>query len=169
MDPLSIAASVAGLLSLAGAVVSKGYACVNKAKKNGAEISGVLDEVAGFSGILVALKAQVTDADESSDPLQWFAEDHALLWQNNVKDCEKTLKELSEIILSLTTAKVIKLMIKGDTINANLDKLVGKMERYKSFFILCLQLQAKFASTISNFNILANQMVTVLIFERQAG
>jgi hypothetical protein len=143
MDPLSIAASIAGLLSLTGAIISKGYACINRAKKNGSDIEALLSEVAAFSGILVGMKAQFADSAHSVSPLQWLAEDHVTMWQENMKDCENTLKELVEVVGSLATANVLRLVVKGESLNANLDKLMLKIERFKSFFILCLQLQAK--------------------------
>jgi hypothetical protein len=144
MDPLSIAASIAGLLSLTGAILSKGYAALNRAKKNGSDIEAMLSELASFSGVLFSLKAQFDETEQTSNPLQWLAEDHTKMWQEKLEDCDKTLKELVAVVTSLATTNVVKLMVKGDTLNSNIDKLVLKIERFKSFFILCLQLQAKY-------------------------
>jgi hypothetical protein len=143
MDPLSIAASIAGLLALTGAIISKGYACISRVRKNGGDIEVMLNQVAGFSGILVGLKAQYSATDESSTPLHWLAKDHETTWQDSMKDCEKTLKELNGIVGSLASANVINLMVKGDSMALRVEKLASKIERFKSFFVLCLQLQSK--------------------------
>jgi hypothetical protein len=143
MDPLSIAASVAGLLALTGTIISKGYACVSRVKKNGGDIEVMLNEVVGFSGILVGLKDLYSAMDESRMPLHWLVEDHETIWQDSMKDCEKTLKELNDVIGSLASANVIHLVVKGGSMAVRVEKLVSKIERFKSFFVLCLQLQSK--------------------------
>lgn len=143
MDPLSISASIAGLLALAGTIISQGYACVSRVKKNGGDMEVMLNEVAGFSGILVGLKDLYSAMDESPMPLHWFAKDHETIWQDSMKDCEKTLKELKDIVGSLASANVINLMVKGGSMTDRIEKLASKIERFKSFFALCLQLQSK--------------------------
>lgn len=143
MDPLSIAASIAGLLALTGTILSKGYACISRVKKNGGDIADMLNEVAAFSGILVGLKAQYSAADVASTPLHWLAKDHETIWQDSIKDCEKTLQELSGIVGSLVSANTINLIVKGGSMAARLEKLMTKIERFKSFFVLCLQFSSK--------------------------
>ncbi|RKK66765.1 hypothetical protein BFJ69_g15112 [Fusarium oxysporum] len=56
-DPLSIAASIAGILALAGTVIHKTY-------QYGSDVKGALDDIANFlrqltitTGLLTALKA----------------------------------------------------------------------------------------------------------------
>jgi hypothetical protein len=60
-----------------------------------------------------------------------------------MKDCEKTLKELNDVIGSLASANVIHLVVKGGSMAVRVEKLMSKIERFKSFFVLCLQLQSK--------------------------
>ncbi|KAN0094142.1 ankyrin [Hyaloscypha variabilis] len=142
MDPLSITASIAGLLAIAGTITSKGYACVSRVKNNGGDIEVMLNEVAGFSGILVGLKELYSAIDESPMPLHLLANGHDAIWQDSMKDCEKTLKELNDIVGSLASANVIHLMVKGGSMAVKVEKLVSKIERFKSFFVLCLQMQS---------------------------
>jgi hypothetical protein len=150
MDPLSIAASIAGLLALTGQIISTGYACISRVKKNRSDIEAMLNEVAGFSGILVGLKAQYSATDESeSTPLHWLAKNHETTWQDSMKGCEKTLKEINGIVDSLTSANVIHLMVKGGSMIVRVEKLVAKIERFKSFFVLCLQLQKKLVTSLA--------------------
>ena len=144
MDPLSITASVAGILALSGTIISKGYACISRIKKNESEVQAVLNEVAGFSGILIGLNACYSSTVESdSTTLEWLAQCPENMWQDSIKDCEKTLKEIEDILHSLSTATVIQLMVKGESKANKLEKLLSKLERFKGFFVLCLQLQNK--------------------------
>ena len=53
MDLFSISAGIAGLLTLTGAIMSKRYAYVSRAKKKGRVIEAMLNQVAALSGILV--------------------------------------------------------------------------------------------------------------------
>jgi hypothetical protein len=119
-------------------------------KKNRGDIEVMLNEVAGFSGILVGLKAQYSVTDESElTPLHWLAKNHEATWQDSMKGCEKTLKEINGIVDSLASANVIHLMAKGSSIAVRVEKLVAKIERFKSFFVLCLQLQNKLVTSLA--------------------
>ncbi len=103
----------------------------------------MLNELAGFSGILVGLKDLYSATDESRMPLHWLAKDHETIWQDSMKDCEKVLNELNDIVGSIASANVIKLMVKGGSMAERVEKLVSKIERFKSFFVLCIQMQNK--------------------------
>ncbi|KAK7431918.1 hypothetical protein QQZ08_001537 [Neonectria magnoliae] len=59
MDPLSRAASIAGLLSLAGQVISTGYKLCSKMSKNANDLKALINETAGFSGILLGVKSHL--------------------------------------------------------------------------------------------------------------
>jgi hypothetical protein len=156
MDPLSIAASTTGLLTITGAIVSKGYAHISQAKKNEGDIAHLLNEVASFAGILFGLKSQYITGDGSdTSPLQWFGQESADTWQDTLQACEKTLTEIKDLVESLTSSNSVRLMIKGVSMTSRIERLFGQIERYKSLFILCLQLQNKFVPfslDISSFN-----------------
>ena len=136
MDPLSIAASIAGLLTLTGTIISKGYALSSRVKKNGGDIEALLNEIAIFSGILSGLKA-------CSLVMDWLPTDHEKIWQDSITECTRTLEELDGILSSLSSANALRLMVKGESMATRFEKLVSKIERFKSFFVLCLQLQSK--------------------------
>lgn len=150
MDPLSIAASIAGLLTITGAIVSKGYAHLSQAKKDKDDIALLLNEVASFAGILFGLKTQYSTSDESEvSPLQWFAPDSAETWQSTMEACERTLSEVKDLIESLVSSNPVRLIIKGVSITSRVEKLLSQIERFKGLFILCLQLQNKSVSILS--------------------
>jgi len=145
MDPLSIAASIAGLLTITSAIISKGYAHISQAKKNEGDIAHLLNEVASFAGILFGLKSLFFTADDSDiSPLQWFGKDSADTWQDTLQTCEKTLTEIKDLMESLASSNSVRLMIKGASMASRIEKLFAQVERYKSLFILCLQIQNKF-------------------------
>lgn len=55
-DPLSIAASIAGLISLADLVVTKGGAYVKQVREREETVARLLGEVACLSGVLNGVK-----------------------------------------------------------------------------------------------------------------
>jgi hypothetical protein len=59
MDPLSLAASIAGLVSLAGAAISAGYKLNSKLNEDTSDTKTLVNETANFSGILLGLKAHL--------------------------------------------------------------------------------------------------------------
>jgi hypothetical protein len=143
MDPLSIAASIARLLTLTGTIISKGHACLYRVEKNRGDIGAMLNEVAGFSGIHVGLNDLYSATDELLTSLHWLLKYHEIIWQDSMKDYEKTMKELNDIFNSLASTNVIPLMVRGGSMAVRVEKLLSKIERFKSFFGLCLQLQRK--------------------------
>jgi hypothetical protein len=143
MDPLSIAASIARLLALTGTIISKGHACLYRVEKNRGDIGAMLNEVAGFSGNLVGLNDLYSATDELLTSLHWLLKYHEIIWQDSMKDYEKTMEELNDIFNSLASTNVIPLMVRGGSMAVRVEKLLSKIERFKSFFGLCLQLQRK--------------------------
>ncbi|KAF2728334.1 hypothetical protein EJ04DRAFT_569592 [Polyplosphaeria fusca] len=138
MDPLSIAASIAGLLTITGAIISKGYAHISQAKKNESDLARLLNEIASFGGILFGLKSQLTVSGESEgSPLPWLAG----TWENTLQTCEKILTETKDLVESLVSSNSVRLIIKGVSMTSRIERLLPQVERFKSLFILCLQLQ----------------------------
>ena len=58
-DPLSIAASIAGLSSLAGAIIPQGYALCSKLKKHLEDVRLLFNETTSFSGLLHGVRAHL--------------------------------------------------------------------------------------------------------------
>lgn len=140
MDPLSIAASVAGLLTLAGSVVSNGYALLSKLEKRAEAIHSLVSEVATFSGVLVGVQSLFagTNADASSFEQACGG---GISLQDNIQKCKKTLEEARELFNSALKKGKLLAFVQGDAMRNQGEKLVAEMERYKAFFIICLQLQ----------------------------
>jgi len=140
MDPLSIAASIAGLLSLTGAIITKGYTCISRVKNIEREVRGILDEVARFGGFLACLNARFSTTDGlESTPFHRLPESRRSMWLDSVKDCEKTLNELRKTIDSLLSANGVRLVLKGGSMVLDLENLVAKVERFKTLFVMYLQ------------------------------
>ena len=66
VDPLSIAASVAGLISLAASVIQNGYKLFNTVRDCPKELLTILSEVSGLNGVLIALKPVVEELEDKS-------------------------------------------------------------------------------------------------------
>jgi hypothetical protein len=65
-DPLSIAASVAGLVSLSETVIKLGYSVYSDVKGFPAEYQSLLAEISGLHGILCTLKVVLSCPDRTS-------------------------------------------------------------------------------------------------------
>lgn len=144
MDPLSIAASVAGLLSLAGSVISTGYELVSKLKTRGDNITALVNEIAAFSGVLVGVNSRVAAAGSNLVPL---AQPTGHTIDQAIKACKKSLQDADELFRSLESTNSFKLLLKGDATKYQTDELMARIEHYKSLFILYLQLESGWVSS----------------------
>jgi hypothetical protein len=144
-DPLSIAASVAGLLSLAGVVIPKGYALCNKFRARGKVLKSLMDEVSSFSGLLFGLQehlqADRNDFDqEQNDALM---KNLGSRWKDSIDECRELLEEIIQLIDRMSKEGVLRAIIKG-SYDDQIGEHVSKLERYKTFFILCFDLDARY-------------------------
>lgn len=139
MDPLSIAASVAGLLAIVGPIISKGYSIISGIQK-GSNIKALVNEISGFSGVLVGVKSYFSTLDGKAPLIPSL---DASTLDATVQSCEQTLREVNELLNEVADAGALSLAIKSGGLNNRVAKLVSRLEGYKSFFTLCLQLQSK--------------------------
>lgn len=163
MDPLSIAASVAGLLSLAGAIISKGFNLYSKCK-NRDDINLLLTEVSTFSGLLVGIKSFHEDSAQQNNiqgpsqhglsglhPAQPGYPPRLLVRQPHrksiepflrdaIKECSDVLQQIVDLLEELSKKNTLLLAINKDFLTDEATKLTSKLERYKTFFVLSLQL-----------------------------
>jgi hypothetical protein len=135
MDPLSIAASIAGLLTLGASIVSTGYALCSKAKYSRHDLRLLTNEVAGLAGILLGVRAH-TD----SKPLAHSVD---AVMKEMLKDCKDCLVQTSALLDEISQANRLSTVIKGDGRDEQMQKLLRRIEHYKSFFILCFQLRQR--------------------------
>ncbi|CRK18175.1 hypothetical protein HYQ45_002807 [Verticillium longisporum] len=142
MDPLSIAASTAGLLTLTAQIITRGYACMMRLKSNDDDVRAAVNDVSSFSGILMAIESQSKErGDDIASPMSHLIIKNQPLWRKKVDECEAVLVEMLEILDTLTKANKAQLLIKGNSLWEKLEKSTAQIETSKSFFILCLQLQ----------------------------
>ncbi|EGY20174.1 uncharacterized protein VDAG_02190 [Verticillium dahliae VdLs.17] len=142
MDPLSIAGTTAGLLTLTAQIITRGYACMMRLKSNDDDVRTAVNDVSSFSGILMAIESQCKErGDDIASPMSHLIIKNQPLWRKKVDECEAVLVEMLEILDSLTKANKAQLLIKGNSLWEKLQKSTTQTETSKSFFILCLQLQ----------------------------
>lgn len=90
-DPLSVAASVAGLISLAGAVLGKCYAYTSGVVNAPNEAKRLTDEVTNLAGVLATVQDITSHSEHDAD-----AKDIT----NALQSCETTLLELESLLNS---------------------------------------------------------------------
>ncbi|KAH7148231.1 ankyrin repeat-containing domain protein [Dactylonectria macrodidyma] len=133
MDPLSLAASVAGLLSLAAQVISAGYKLCSKMSTNAGDLEMLVNETAAFSGILLGVKSHL----ESRPPVLADLD----LMDKMTQDSKTTLKEIDHLLDKMASASRLMVVVKGEGREERLEKLVRRIGQHKLFFILCFQLE----------------------------
>ncbi|KAF8246554.1 hypothetical protein K440DRAFT_602223, partial [Wilcoxina mikolae CBS 423.85] len=131
-DPLSIAASVAGLISLAETVIGLGYQYHNDAKGFPADFERLLSEISSLYGVLCQIKLIVSRPGRTSN-----------ISFHSINDCDSTLREIVGILESTTpragktiqnaAKKLLWPLKKGDT-----EALLIRLEHNKSTFSLAL-------------------------------
>ncbi|KAI9155641.1 Ankyrin-1 [Paramyrothecium foliicola] len=138
MDPLSVAASVAGLLTLAGSLISKGYTIISRLNDH-KDISTLLNEITRFSGVLIGLRSHFSSLGENAPTIPSLDKDTLDV---TVGGCEQILSEMSRLLEKVAKTNTVGLLLKSTSIDEQVGKLVSRLEGYKSFFVLCLQLQS---------------------------
>ncbi len=138
MDPLSIAASVAGLVSFTGAIIAKGYSTLSSVSEM-KHLVPLLQETSKLSGVLAGVNARFSSLPPSSteawsDPATMTAE---------LSGCNQTLDKINALITKIDEATTISLLIKRAAFDEEAKRLLSTLERHKSFFVLCLQLQSR--------------------------
>lgn len=154
-DPLSIAASVGGLITLAQVIIGKGYSYCNTVKDCPKEINDLLNEVTPLSGVLLALKpvvhrlASTEDANRSTNPIPFLVcaqltpcvEDVTQLQQ--ITSCTNTLEEIKKILDTFSGGKngsgpSILTRMKWPLKKAGTQDLMDRLASYKRTFQLAL-------------------------------
>lgn len=135
MDPLSLTASIAGLIGLAAQIVSVGYALTTKMSRNADDLRALVNETAGFSGILLGVEEHLKTRPE-------FLADPAIM-EKMLEDSTNTLKEISGVLNKIATANRVMMVVAGDAREERVEKLSRRIEHYKSFFILCFQFERR--------------------------
>ncbi|KAG4257890.1 hypothetical protein FPRO03_02845 [Fusarium proliferatum] len=133
MDPLSLAASIAGLVSLAGAVISAGYKLNSKLNEDTSDTKTLVTETANFSGILLGVKAHL-------ESFQCLDVDLKAV-HNTIEDSKITIKLIDELLAKLSKSNRIEMLIKAGGREEQAVKLLRRIEQYKMFFVLCFQLE----------------------------
>ncbi|CVK92123.1 related to ankyrin [Fusarium proliferatum] len=133
MDPLSLAASIAGLVSLAGAVISAGYKLNSKLNEDTSDTKTLVTETANFSGILLGVKVHL-------ESFQCLDVDLKAV-HNTIEDSKLTIKLIDELLAKLSKSNRIEMLIKAGGREEQAVKLLRRIEQYKMFFVLCFQLE----------------------------
>ena len=155
MDPLSISASVAGLVGLISAIISQGYSLVYASKGQSKEIEALLREVSGFGGVLLGLQAHIEESIGSPalilllssllrDEEPRGSETPARHRKSPLSECKSLLTQVEELLTKLKKTNPISRALKWEALSRDLAGLSSKIEHYKATFILCFSLENRF-------------------------
>jgi hypothetical protein len=112
MDPLSISASIAGLISLGAAIVSKGYVLLSKIKRRSEDIQTLMNEVASFSGLLVGLQAHLnSEINTRESPGLHGIRGFGKTWDDAINECRNILQKVMSLLEKLQIEKPLRLAL----------------------------------------------------------
>ena len=140
-DPLSIAASIAGLLSLVGTVVPQGYALCKKLKGRSENVRLLMNETTSFSGLLYSVRAHILS--EANSWPNFLPDDSGASLEEAVKDCENLLLDIKLFLAKIGDRSTVRLLVSIEFLTDGVNQLVARMERYKALFILTFELNSK--------------------------
>lgn len=146
MDPLSISASVAGLITLADVVIDRTYKTIITCKNAGPDAQRLLEETTALIGTLKALDNL---GQNDSHHLE------SQLPSAQVTGCRDILLKVREKLDKTNpngqnTLVKIKRTLLWPITKAETDKILESMERYKATFSLCLSVDLLISSIKSS-------------------
>lgn len=162
MDPLSFAASLSGLVTIANQLLRYCYTYASTAVKYQREVQGITTEITQISGILHAIQSIIVDIPEVPNPdsvgvriegthlrstLQIFR-------MEEIVSCEQTLLEITSQLGKLsprspTFWKITKKKILWPLKRPSLAMLLDRLERHKTTFILVLSAYGTYAVVLA--------------------
>ncbi|EZG04216.1 hypothetical protein H106_05885 [Trichophyton rubrum CBS 735.88] len=181
MDPLSITASVAGLITLAGVIISKGFQISDRFINTDKELKSLLNEVSSFSGLLVGVQAHF-EQPQASAPFSIYSlnlprpsgrgqspttpTEHLYTALN---DCKSILEDVKKLVEKISITPSFQLVLRREVFLKEAVKHAAKLERYKSFFILAFQINscAREEESRSITSLMKNQLETIGAAQRR--
>lgn len=142
-DPLSITAGIVGLLAFAGSTLTKGYRILRSLQDSSKDVKLLLAELSQLTGILVAIEAQEKDLSQRAHVEDEEASPNSRMLEPSVSSCRKVVEEVWDILHKLETSRRAVLAIKWQFLGPEVKKLIQEIEHFKSFFILCLGVDAR--------------------------
>ncbi|MCJ1245363.1 hypothetical protein MMC30_002567 [Trapelia coarctata] len=138
MDPLSLSASIAGLITLADVVVDRVYTYIKGVKNARKEIAALLAEVTGLFGILNSLRLVVARYEEPGVQFQ------STMQINHVYACDNTLVKIKALIdkddpsQAGSSFERMKRQLHWPLTGSETKELTAEVERHKSTLSLAL-------------------------------
>lgn len=150
-DPLSVAASIASLLAIAGKIIHKTYKYGADAKGAPREMSDFLKELTIMTSLLTALKSLVDSLPDSSSIMsaEFITVSTVCVKHGALDFCKEILRDISNVMEShestLPATKRQKIhsltgRMKWPFKKEDTEALVRRLERVKSAFTLALSI-----------------------------
>lgn len=114
-------------------------------------MKALVQEIAIFSGILVGVQGRVKA--NGSEPYAHLDLGDGPSLQDVLESCTKTLNEAGSLFQSVGELNPVKLLLKGEAVKEQMDSITGRVEHYKSFFTLFLQLQSGWVLSGSDYRL----------------
>ena len=137
MDPLSVAASIAGLVSIADVVFRRTYKYIKAVKDAQKEISALSNEISALFGILRRLELLACQVDEDVFD--------STLRLEHIFECQQTLEKVNSILEKDDTSSLddrllesTRRRLRWPLSKSRTEKLIEEIERHKSTLTLAL-------------------------------
>jgi hypothetical protein len=149
-DPLSVAASVTGLLTFATTILTKGYGILRSLQDSSKEVQRLLTELSQLTGLLCALAAQEEQAEKTAEVEEPRNAEISQVLESSLNDCRKAMKKLKEILEKLEKSRKAILAVKWQFLEPEINKMIEEIGRYRQIFMLCLGVDLRQVSCISS-------------------
>jgi hypothetical protein len=138
MDPLSISASVAGLITITDVIVRNGYKFLHNAKDADQSVAALITQVNNLSGTLYSLRNVVQRFETDVTPFEPTSQ------VRHIETCYKTLHKIQTSLdranptNSKTSLGSLKRKLKWPLSNSETKALIVDVERHASMLHLAL-------------------------------
>jgi hypothetical protein len=137
-DPLSISASIAGLMTIADIVIRSGYKYIKAVRESDKAVASLINEVNSLSGTLHSLRNIAEGLEGENAPFISTTQVH------HVESCYRTLRKIHELLdkfeLSKTKSRVERATqrLKWPLTHADTKTLVLEVARHRETVTLAL-------------------------------
>ncbi|KAH8786249.1 hypothetical protein BGZ57DRAFT_818295, partial [Hyaloscypha finlandica] len=134
LDGLSFVASIAGLVSLADLVVTKGYRYLKSVKNCEEDVRSLIVEADVLCGVLSRLAKSLQENAEGDEASLELA-----LESDYVYECQKTLRQINRILVDFDIFnRLSRTDLKWPLSKSKTTELIERLERHKSTCIMAL-------------------------------
>lgn len=167
-DPLSVSASIAGLVHVAGAVFQRSFTYVKTVRSAPKEVSKLKSEIGGLYGVLTSLSLLIRQLEEEEfDPT--IQADHLHSCYQTLEKVQAMLDKYKSVSGQSQTLEAVKAKLKWPFAVSDVEDLIHEIQRHKSTLSLALAAEgmSNVLLALSRQNTIQNSLDEIKVDLRQ--